>query len=89
MAMPPVIPAGSSPPPKRRWMGIVLLLAGIAVIAVGFFLSLMFLLKEMDQPSTGTPNALFIGGSVIGGGLALAGIVLLVVNRRRSHRQPR
>ena len=86
MTMPPMIPAESSPPHKRRWMGMVLLPAGIAVFLLGSYLSLMFALKEFDQPSTGTPTAFFIGGSVIGGGLVMAGTVLLVVSRRQSHR---
>ena len=74
----------SVPTRPRSGMGVVLILLGIVAFVVGFFLSVIFALKEFDMPSTATPTVGFVGGAVIGCGLVVARIVRIVRSRRRT-----
>lgn len=88
MALPPTVPVASSSSRPRIWVGVVLVIAGIVVVAVATITSLMLTLAEGDSGSSNTPSTVFISGAAIGGVAVVAGIALSISAsiRRRSRR---
>lgn len=86
MTMPP---DSSSRPRPPLWLGIVVLIAGLAVIAVSTFMSLILILRDADNTSSTSSNTAFVVGGAIGGVIVVAGITLMVVaGLRRGPRRP-
>ncbi|MGE5829683.1 MAG: hypothetical protein ACM30G_15185 [Micromonosporaceae bacterium] len=80
------------PPPRPRprlWQAIVVIIAGLAVIAFSTFMSLIFILRDADKPDTGASTQVFVVGTAIGGVIVVAGVALMVVAAlRRGPRRP-
>lgn len=85
MAMPPQ----PQRPRPRLWLGIVVIIAGLAVVAISTFMSLIFILRDADKPDSASSTGVFVVGTAIGGVIIVAGVTLMVLAAlRRGPRRP-
>jgi len=82
---PPTSPA-NLPSPARIWIGVGLLLLGVVVVVLGFFVTVFLALGSMDQGPTTAPETAFYISAGLGLILAVVGIVQMVIGIRRRSR---